>query len=155
VWLDFSLQLLSGTFLIMRRETIVSVHISSYRAPDILVRFHETLILSTDFQKSSNIKFRENPCSWSRVSCGRTYRQIWRSEQSLLAILPKHLTVTRLYQITHNKCRTKCWTSLPKAFVHVNKVRRCLNLIGSYMWVTFFWSKKNHYRVLWNVFTFS
>jgi len=32
------------------------------------------------FEKYSNIKFRENPSSGSRVlSCGQTYGQTWRS----------------------------------------------------------------------------
>ena len=36
--------------------------------------FNETWIFSTDFRKNSNIKFYQNPSSWSRVvACGRTY----------------------------------------------------------------------------------
>jgi len=44
--------------------------------PVLLSDFTEIWIFWTDFRKSSNIKFHENPSSWSRVvPCGRTDRR--------------------------------------------------------------------------------
>jgi hypothetical protein len=44
------------------------------------------------FEKSSNIKFHENPYSGNRIGpCGRTYRHKWRSWLSLFAILRTRL----------------------------------------------------------------
>jgi hypothetical protein len=74
----FSVQLLSETFLILRRiqrDIIINVHRSLCKLPLLLSDFNETWIFSTDFRKkkSSNIKFYENPSIVSRVvPCGRT-----------------------------------------------------------------------------------
>jgi len=44
------------------------------------------------FEKSSNIKFHENPSSGNRVvPCGWTDEQTWRSSYSLFEMLRKHL----------------------------------------------------------------
>jgi hypothetical protein len=62
----FPLQLLSKTYVIVRRN----VHWSSCKVPVILVRFEFSRQI---FEKYSNIKFHENPSSWSRaVPRGRT-----------------------------------------------------------------------------------
>ena len=68
----FSLQLLSKTFLILRkiqRYIIISVHTYSCTVPVILTYFNETSVFSLDFggKKYSNIKFHEKPSSRSRV----------------------------------------------------------------------------------------
>ena len=68
-----SLQLLSETFLILRRngrDMIKNAHRSSRIVPVIRVRY-QTWIFSTDCRKI-DIKFHENSCSRSRVlPCGR------------------------------------------------------------------------------------
>jgi len=70
----FSLQLLSETFLILRRiqRDAINVHKSSRKVPIIVVRFQLNLNFLGRFSKKySNIKFHENPSSGSRVSpCG-------------------------------------------------------------------------------------
>ena len=73
----FSLEILSETFLIVRRterDTIINVHRSSCEGSVILVRFLMKLEFSRQiFEKSSNIKFHKYPSSGSRVvPCGRT-----------------------------------------------------------------------------------
>jgi hypothetical protein len=73
----FSAQLLSETFLILRRtwgDTVINVKRSSCKVPVILVRFQWNLKSSRQiFQKRLNIKFHQNPSSGSRVvPCGRT-----------------------------------------------------------------------------------
>ena len=75
---DFPLQILSETFLILRRnerDTIQNVHWSSSKVPLFFSDFNETEILSTDFRKYSSIKFHDNPSNGSLVvPCGRTGR---------------------------------------------------------------------------------
>jgi hypothetical protein len=71
----FSLQLLSETFLTLRRTEwdIVNMHSSSCRVPVII----EPILMQLDFfwqifEKYINTKFHENPSSGSRVvQCGR------------------------------------------------------------------------------------
>jgi len=61
----FSLQLLSKTFLILRRilqDIIIKVCMSSRKVPTMPVRFEWILIFLTDFWKI-NIKFQKNPLS--------------------------------------------------------------------------------------------
>jgi len=58
-----------------------SIHV---KYPLFLFGFNETLIFQHIFENYSNIKFHENPSSWSLVvPCGqtgwRTDRQTWRS----------------------------------------------------------------------------
>jgi hypothetical protein len=55
---------LSVTFLIVRREMQRSLHV---KQPLFLSDFNKTWIFSTEFEKSSNIKFNENPTRGSRV----------------------------------------------------------------------------------------
>jgi hypothetical protein len=68
------LQLLSATFLILRRiqlDITINVHRSSCKVPLFLSDFNETWILWHIFEKYSNIKFHENPSSASLiVLCG-------------------------------------------------------------------------------------
>ena len=69
VW--FSLQMLSVTFLIIRRiprDIIVTLRRSSCKVTVILSDFNETWISGQIFEKFSNIKFRENPYI---LPCGR------------------------------------------------------------------------------------
>jgi hypothetical protein len=72
----FSLQLLSGAFLILRRlerDMIKNVYWPTCKVPFFLPNFNETRIFSTEFQKNSNIKFHENLSIKSRViPCGQT-----------------------------------------------------------------------------------
>jgi hypothetical protein len=72
----FSVQLLSETFLILRRiqrDIIINIHRSLRKVPLLLSDFNETWVFSRHSKKSSNIKFNENPSSGSRVvPCGRT-----------------------------------------------------------------------------------
>jgi len=66
----FSLQILFETFLTLRRnerDIIKTVYRSACKVPITLSDFNEAWIFKTDFWKSSNIRFRINPCSGSRV----------------------------------------------------------------------------------------
>jgi hypothetical protein len=72
----FSLQVLSETFLILRRterDIITNVYRSSCKVPDILVRFQRNLNFLDGLSKTySNIEFHENPSNGSIVvSCWR------------------------------------------------------------------------------------
>jgi hypothetical protein len=76
----FPLQLLSETFLILRRTErymIKTVHRSASKAPDILVSFNETWIFSTDFRKILKYQIPWKSVHW-QPSCpmckdGRTH----------------------------------------------------------------------------------
>jgi hypothetical protein len=82
----FSLQLLSETFLILkriRRHTAINVHMSSCKVPVILVRFYSNLTPLENFpkKKTSNIKYHENFSGGSRiVPCG------WQTDMTKLKI---------------------------------------------------------------------
>jgi hypothetical protein len=83
----FSLQLLSETFLILRRnehDFTINVHRSSCKVPGILVRFEWNLYVLDRFSKKYwTVKFHENLSSGSRViSCGRTERHAANSRFS-------------------------------------------------------------------------
>jgi len=72
----FSVQLLSETFLILRRTErvmIINVHRSSRTVPATLIRFSERWNFHDRFsKKSSGVKFHENPSRESWVPCRRT-----------------------------------------------------------------------------------
>jgi len=71
---NFSAHMSEIFFILRRNERVVfgNVHRSSCTVPLFFSDFNETLIFSTDFEKSSNTKFHENPPSGSRaVPCGR------------------------------------------------------------------------------------
>jgi hypothetical protein len=102
----FSLQLLSETFLILRRigPHIINVHRSSCKVPIILhVKYplflsdiNKTWIFSTDFRKHSNTKFHENISSGSRVvPCGQT-------DTAKLVVAFRNLRTRLIYEL-HNK----------------------------------------------------
>ena len=79
----FSLQLLSETFLIIRRikrDIVINVHWSSCKVPVILVKIGMKREISLHiFEKYKNIKFHENPSSGSRVvPCGGNDGKTWR-----------------------------------------------------------------------------
>ena len=69
------LQLLFQTFLILTKEqpdTVINVKTSSCKVTVTFVGCNKTWIFWTDFRKSRNIKFHQNPSSGSRVvSCDR------------------------------------------------------------------------------------
>jgi hypothetical protein len=72
----FYLQLLSETFLIIRRikrDIIINVHRSSCKLPLFFSDFNKIWTFSTHFQKIPNITFHKNLSSGGRVvPCGRT-----------------------------------------------------------------------------------
>ena len=79
----YYLQILSGTFLILRRserDIIVSVHLSSCKVPEILINFQRNLKFLDRISKNTPISnLMKSPSSGSRVvSCERTDRQIDR-----------------------------------------------------------------------------
>jgi len=75
----FSRQLLSETFLILRRTEwdVIKMYIRVLvKYTSFVFEFNETLIFSSDFRKYSNIKFHENlfigsrvvPCGWTEAN---------------------------------------------------------------------------------------
>jgi hypothetical protein len=78
---------LSEIFFILRRnkgswsKIYIGLHV---KYPLFLSDFNETWTFSTDFEKSSNTKFHENPPSGSRVvPCGRME---WRTDMTNLVV---------------------------------------------------------------------
>jgi len=82
--LFFSLQLLSESFLILRRfqrDIIINVHWSSCKVPVIPATFEINLIFATDFRKI--LKLHKIPSNGSRVvPCGRTAGQPDRHDEA-------------------------------------------------------------------------
>jgi hypothetical protein len=82
----FCLQLLSETFLILRRiqrDIIINVRKSALKYPLFMSDCNETRILSTDFRKILKYQISYNSYSGSRVvPCGRTDRQIDRHDEA-------------------------------------------------------------------------
>ena len=72
----FSLQILSETFLILRRiqrDIVIMYKWINVKYRLFLSKFNQTRNVSTDFRKNIHIKFHENPSSGRRVvQCGRT-----------------------------------------------------------------------------------
>ena len=104
----FSLQLLSETFLILRRiwrDIILHIRWSSCTVPLLLSEFNEKLIFSITFEKYSNIKFHENPSSGSRlVPWGRTERQTERqTDRTKLLVAFRNFAKRALI---HSACQT-------------------------------------------------
>ena len=100
----FCLQLLSKTFLILRRKEqymIKNVYWSSRKVTFIPVQFSWNLnFLDRIFEKYSNIKFHENPPSGSRVvSCGQTWQKFIFTFRKF-ANMPKN----------HTLCEVRAWT---------------------------------------------
>jgi hypothetical protein len=78
----FYLQLLSETFLILRRiqrHSTISVHRSSCKVPVILVTFNETSIFLTDFRKILTYQISWKSVQWELTCSMRTDRQTWRN----------------------------------------------------------------------------
>ena len=70
----FSLQVLSGTFLILRRTELDMIkHVYRSSRKIFLSQFNENWTLLTDIRTHSNIKFHKNPSGGSWIlPCGRT-----------------------------------------------------------------------------------
>ena len=72
----FSLQILSETFLILRRiqrDIVIMYKWINVKYRLFLSKFNQTRNVSTDFRKNIHIKFHENPsCGRRVVQCGRT-----------------------------------------------------------------------------------
>jgi hypothetical protein len=113
----YSVQLLSGMFLILRRiqpDIITNVHWSSCKVPVFLVICYWNFkFLERIFEKLWDVKFHETFVHWEPNCCMRTDRQTWRSQCSLFTILrtrlhtfwwrywgPKMATVTRVVSYT-------------------------------------------------------
>ena len=113
----FPLQLLSETFLILRRikrDIIIYVHRSSCQVTVILVRFYSTWISPQILGKYPNIKFHQNPSSGSRVvPCGQT------EITTLFAILRTRLT---------NGHDQRCYHDTEKCLVLYSARAWCSNL---------------------------
>jgi len=72
---DFLYNYFSETFLSLRRiqpAAMTTVLRPSCEVPIVLVRSKNILKISQRYSKNSNIKFHENPVSWSRVPCRLT-----------------------------------------------------------------------------------
>ena len=120
----FSLQILSDTFLILRRiardtvisirrsackvqrDTVISIRRSACKVPQFLSYFKETWMLSMDFKKYSNIKFHENPSTRSRVTHRWRRTDTDRRDDAVIfrnfANAPKHQPVNAVY--LNNRC---------------------------------------------------
>jgi hypothetical protein len=89
---SFSLQILSPTFLILRRiqrNIVINVKCLRIKYPILLSDLNGIWISSTDFRKkNSNIKYHQNLSSRSRVvPCGRTNRVTDKEKIKLWGIM--------------------------------------------------------------------
>jgi hypothetical protein len=78
----FSLQLLSETFLIVRRilqDIIINIHMSSRKVLAMPVRFKWTLIFLTDFQKILKYQISGKSTQWDLSCSMQMGRQTWWS----------------------------------------------------------------------------
>jgi hypothetical protein len=88
----FSLQLLSDTFLVLRRiqrDITINVHRSLCKVPLLLSDFNETWIFSADFRKTLTYQISRKSVQWKQSFYTRTDGQI--SYQSHFAILRRRL----------------------------------------------------------------
>jgi hypothetical protein len=100
-----SLQILSETFLILRRSERDMIKYVCWvwcKLPFILVRFYWNLNFLDRFSKKhTNIKCHENPCSGSRVvPCGQAERQTWRS---LIVAFRNLASAPKIQAVPHSK----------------------------------------------------
>jgi len=104
---------MSETFLILRRNErdMIKMYIGLHVKDRLFLSdFKKNLNFLDRFSKKySDIKFHENPVSESRaVPCGRTDRQIRRSQESLFAILQTRLTLIFSNQSNLSQLKGAC-----------------------------------------------
>ena len=83
IW--FSLQLLSETFLILRRtqrDIIINVHRSSYKVPLLLSDFNEPWNVSTEFRKIFKCQISWKSVQWEQSCSMRTDRRTDRHDEA-------------------------------------------------------------------------
>jgi hypothetical protein len=153
----FSLQCIYEAFLILgrnERDMIKMYIVVHVKYPLFLSDCNETWILSTDFEKSPNIKFHENPTSGSRVvPCGRTDR--WTHGQTKLIVVfrnfanaPKNAYICTLFTRASNSflrdwkrdqtvLEEYCWaiTWRRKGHIAASRVPLLLTGLGSLVYV--------------------
>jgi hypothetical protein len=107
----FSLQFLSETFLILRRNErdIIKMYISLHvKYPLFVTDFNKTWIFRTDFRKLLKYKISWKSVKWEPSCSMRTYRQTDRHDEALrnLANAPnnEHLATDIFLQISNH-----CW----------------------------------------------
>jgi hypothetical protein len=138
----FSLQLLSNTFLVLRRserDIIINVHRSSCKVTVILVGFKWTLKCRYRVLKNTQIsnfmKIRPMGAEFFYAD-SQTDRQTWRSSQSLLATLQRRLKtygcfltlISKNMRILANYCRNSYFRYISKCYWVLNFIiidKRC------------------------------
>jgi hypothetical protein len=106
----FSLQLLSETYLILRRIHRDITNVIHVNSPLFLSHFNQTWILSR-FKKIINIKFHDNQSNGSRaVPCGRTDRQTDTHDEAN----------SRFAHFTNAPNKSECSTSKMSVYTRLN-----------------------------------